>query len=81
MGLLGNCSLDYENYHCDSCAETGANASATCTDMFGFDSGSYWSSSPYGASADRAWYSSFNGYVLGDEKTIVHDIRCVRSGP
>jgi hypothetical protein len=73
MDLLGTCSLDYDFYMCDSCAE-----STNCTVMFGSDDGSYWSSSSDDTNADIAWYASFNGYVLGNEKTIVHNIRCLR---
>jgi hypothetical protein len=72
LALLGNCIDDGEFYMCDSCAE-----STNCTDMFGYDDGSYWSSSPDDTDADRAWYSSFNGYVLGDEKIGDRDVRCV----
>ncbi|MCP4709911.1 MAG: DUF1566 domain-containing protein [Planctomycetes bacterium] len=67
---LGN----YDGKNCN-----GTDGNTMCTDMFGYDSRYYWSSSSFDDSA--AWLASFNlGYVYEFNKHDNGYVRCVRSG-
>jgi hypothetical protein len=51
-----------------------------CTEMFGYDGGYYWSSTPYDST--YAWMGDFlyagTGGVHGN---VIYGIRCLREGP
>jgi len=59
----------------------GNDGDTMCTDMFGRDSGRYWSSS-LGPGSQGAWFAEFNrGRVSSNLVYTYHNVRCVRSRP
>ncbi len=68
---LGN----HDGKDCD-----GDDGDTMCTGMFGYDTGYYWSSTPYDSSS--AWSASFDHGSVNDYYVYGGDyVRCVRSGP
>ncbi|MFO8071533.1 MAG: DUF1566 domain-containing protein [Polyangia bacterium] len=67
---LGN----YDGKQCD-----GDDGDTMCTEMFGYDGGWYWSSTPY--DSNDAWFADF-GYGKVNNGSVLYDyyVRCVRSG-
>jgi hypothetical protein len=72
--VLGNCTLTGGlPYPCDTCA-----ASEDCTEMFGTDTGQYWSSTSI--DEGTAQYADFrDGGVDNTVKSIPISVRCMRN--
>jgi hypothetical protein len=74
--LLGDCSDSDAGVPqpCDSCAD-----SVDCTEMFGTDTGWYWSSTSFDNFSAR--YADFGGGGVGDTvKSTYGSVRCLRTG-
>ncbi len=82
--LLGNCP-GIICTDANTCVDGDTNASATCTAMFGSDSGSYWASDSYHLTYENtALYADFQfGSINYQDKgnTAGLFVRCVRTEP
>lgn len=71
--ILDNCSSSATSFGCDSCGD-----SATCSAMFGTETGTYWASS---GSGGNAWVSNLgSGNISLIASTGTYAVRCVRDG-